>query len=118
MAQVTTIAGSTTGFGDGSSSSALFQNPTGIATDTGGNIFVADANNKIRRIDWITRMVTTVAGDGSVAETDGVGTASKFNYPFGLAIFNGEIWVATLGGGKVRHIGMMSSMVIYIKNAL
>ena len=61
------MAGSTQGFADGHAMSAMFDGPSDVASDAGGNIFVADYDNsRIRRIDWITRNVSTVAGGGMV----------------------------------------------------
>lgn len=56
LTQVTTLAGSTPGFADGPALSAKFSTLGELASDSGGNIFVADyKNNWIRRIDWLTR---------------------------------------------------------------
>ena len=106
---MTTLAGSATGgYIDGAALSSQFHWPTGLASDSGGNVFVADnLNNRIRRIDWLTRVVSTVAGSGVLAELDGVGTAARFNSPYGLAMLNGAIWVAdNYEPGTVRRIGM------------
>ena len=108
-AQVSTLAGSTQGFTDGTALSSMFYSPSGVAADAGGNMFVTDfSNNRIRRIDWSTRLVSTVAGNGVAAEVNGVGTAAQFSSPYGLAMLNGAIWVADWSGGTVRRIGMMS----------
>ena len=101
--QVTTLAG----FADGSSSYVIFSGPDGVATDAGGNIFVADGNNLIRRIDWTSRVVSTVAGNGVPDELNGVGNSAGFNQPVGITIKNGEIWVDDLAGDTIRRIGMM-----------
>ena len=65
---ITTIAGTgEPGFwGDwGPARHAQFNLPYGIAVDLLGNIYVADArNNRVRRIEVITGMVTTHAGIG------------------------------------------------------
>lgn len=114
--QVTTLAGSGTGGSlDGAALSSQFHWPTGLASDSGGNVFVADnLNNIIRRIDWLTRVVSTVAGSGILAELDGVGTTARFNSPYGLALLNGAIWVAdNYEPGTVRRIGMV--FVVHIQ---
>jgi hypothetical protein len=91
---VTTIAGlvGSAGSSDGVGSAARFNNPTGIAAGSDGNLYVADeGNNTIRRVspagaNW---MVFTVAGQaGNTGSADGIGNAVRFNGPFGIAVDN------------------------------
>ena len=66
---ITTIAGtgiSSFGGDGGPATSAAFNLPGGIAFDSTGALYVADmGNNRVRRIDALTGLITTVAGDGS-----------------------------------------------------
>jgi hypothetical protein len=65
---ITTIAGNgTQGYsGDGGiATSATMYSPTGIATDLSGNLFIADNNNVIRKVDT-KGIISTVAGNGKV----------------------------------------------------
>ena len=100
------MAGTTYGYTDGDALSAQFKYPRGLSTDEGGNVFIA-VNNRIRRIDWVTRIVSTVAGNAASTEADGVGVLAGFNDPFGLTMKNGSIFVTDWNGGTVRRIGMM-----------
>jgi sugar lactone lactonase YvrE len=51
--EVSTIAGSNTGYVDGNGSDAKFNYPAGLAIDGEGNLFVADAmNNRVRKISF------------------------------------------------------------------
>jgi trimeric autotransporter adhesin len=45
--------------------SARLNNPSGLAVDSAGNIFIADyVNNRIFRVDAKTKIITTAAGNG------------------------------------------------------
>ena len=106
---VSTIAGSPGNIGsaDGVTTNAQFAYPSGLATDTNGNIYVADTgNNTIRRIT-LAGVVTTIAGQANVVAgtNDGVGTNAQFNFPFGLAVdVSGRIFVADAGNDTIRMI--------------
>ena len=66
---ITTIAGTgTAGFsGDGGQATlATLNMPRGICTDGSDNLYIADeVNNRIRKIDAITGIINTIAGNGS-----------------------------------------------------
>lgn len=106
---VTTLAGTPLSYGstDGTGSAARFYSPTGIALDSGGNIFVADtANGTIRKITTPAGVVTTIAGQaGSPGARDGTGTAASFLYPVGIAAdASGNVFVADYGNNTIRLI--------------
>jgi streptogramin lyase len=70
------LAGGGGGFsGDGGpSTEAKLQQPHDIATDAAGNIFIADTNNnRVRRIDAVTGIITTIAGSGPTNGIEGYG---------------------------------------------
>ena len=109
VAVVTTLAG--TGKGgpgsvDGAGSAARFNQPTGVAVDASGNVYVADqANNTIRKITP-AGVVTTLAGTvGVIGSADGTGSAALFKYPDGVAIdASGNVYVADSYNYTVRKI--------------
>ena len=98
---VSTLAGSgVAAYSDGTGTFASFHAPLGVAVDTMGNIYVADyVNSRIRKISP-AGVVTTLAGSGAWAYTDGAGTLASFNRPVGIAIdatgnlYIGYLWSA------------------------
>jgi NHL repeat len=58
--------------GDGGpATAAQLANPAGLAVDSGGNLFISEyVNNRIRRVDAKTRIISTVAGNGLPHRTD------------------------------------------------
>jgi serine/threonine protein kinase, bacterial len=105
----TTLAGDgTAGYLDGSTGAlSQFSNPQDVAVDAAGNVYVADAdNNRIRKIDQTTGIVSTLAGNGTAASTNGsTGSASSFNYPVGLALdASGNLYVGEFSGRRVRKV--------------
>jgi sugar lactone lactonase YvrE len=103
---VTTVAGMRgfAGSADGLGSSARFYNPTAIATDSAGNVYVCDTGNATIRKITPERLVSTLAGSAGVfGNVDGTGSAAAFTAPFGLAIDNaGNLFVAD--DTKVREV--------------
>jgi sugar lactone lactonase YvrE len=95
--EVTTLAGSSAGYADGTGTAAQFDNPYGVAADGAGNLYVADsANHRIRKIVIATKEVTTLTGSGTTGGfADGTLTAAQFNSPYGVAMDSvGNLYVA------------------------
>jgi len=101
----TVLAGSGTGFADGPSAVAQFNNPRGIAVAGDGGIYVADADNhRIRRIAP-DGTVSTVAGSGTQGSADGPAAAAQFNFPLGVAVnAAGVVSIADSFVSRVRTI--------------
>jgi len=105
---VTTLAGSpgSKGSSDGTGSAARFNGPIGVAVDSSGNVYVADANNYTIRKIAPGGVVTTLAGSaGSAAFADGTGSAARFDNPCGIAVDStGNIYVSDAEDGTIRKI--------------
>lgn len=103
--RITTYAGSSAGFADGSITDAKFNDPGDMVFDHAGNMFVLDwYNNMIRKITP-GGVVSTFAGALSSGNTDGTGTAARFNTPSGLAIdANDNLYVVDHGNDRIRKI--------------
>lgn len=103
---VSTLAGSQmVGFSDATGRNAIFANPTGVAVDANGWVYVADTyNNMIRKISPLG-VVSTLAGRGPAGSADGPTATARFSEPFGVAVDeSGNIYVADTGNRKIRKI--------------
>jgi hypothetical protein len=105
---VTTLAGSvlTSGSVDGPATNALFSDPTGLALDFAGNIYVSDnADHTIRKLSP-AGMVSTLAGrPGQPGSADGVGTNASFNNPSGIVFApNGVLYLTDTGNNTIRAV--------------
>ena len=116
---VTAVAGGvTTGCQDGNGTAAEFDQPTGIAVDSAGNLYVADSqNNVIRKITSVggsNSVITWAGGEGTCNSlspatsgyVDGAATtAALFAQPTGVAVDSaGNVFVADLGNSAVREV--------------
>lgn len=98
--------GSNAGSVDGSGSNARFNNPSGLAADGAGNLYVADTNNHAVRKITGAGAVTTLAGlAGARGSSDGLGLSARFNGPTGIAADSaGTLYVADTGNATIRKI--------------
>ncbi|RWY52512.1 T9SS type B sorting domain-containing protein [Mucilaginibacter gilvus] len=106
---VSTVAGTgATGSADGIGSAATFNNPTGIALDKLGNIFVADRDNHVIRQINAAGVVSTLAGKAGVpGMVNSQGDFARFNFPTSIAVDkNGGLYVTDYGNNLVRHVGI------------
>ncbi len=108
---ITTVAGNgTSGFsGDGGpATSASLAGPDSAALDGAGNLFIADTSNqRVRKVDHATQVISTVAGNGTAGFSGDGGpatSASLFN-PFAVGMdATGNMWIADFGNNRVRKV--------------
>jgi trimeric autotransporter adhesin len=106
---ITTVAGNgTEGYsGDnGPAINAQLNSLRGVAVDTSGNIYVADAgNSRIRKIS--NGIITTIAGNGTAGYggDNGPAVGAQLNGPNGVAVdANGSVYVADTDNSRIRRI--------------
>jgi len=108
---------------------ARLYRPRGVAVDRSGNVYVADSGNqRIRRIEKKTQIITTVAGSGDpfgsipgvpggFSGDGGPATQAKLFEPYGLAVADdGVLYVADVANNRVRRIGTDGIIVTYAGN--
>jgi DNA-binding beta-propeller fold protein YncE len=118
---VSTLAGNgTAGSANGIGSAATFNTPYTVAvTPSGSVLYVADRlNNRIRRVTTATRLVATIAGNGTgstVIARRCVGSACTFANPVGIALLpSGMLVVVELLGHRVRLLNPATGLTVLL----
>src|SRR5678815_4090111 len=88
-----------------SGNAARFSHPAGVAVDSEGNVYVADAGSTIRKITT-AGVVMTIAGSAfRFGSLDGIGANARFSDPFGVAVNSaGDIYVADQDNHVIRKV--------------
>lgn len=111
---VSTLAGSTRGYADGTGSAAKFSNPGGIAIDLNDNIYVADRGNNVVRKITPAGVVSTFAGTFNTGgATDAAGAAARFDGLSGITFDGTYLYVAESQNGKIRKIDLNGNVSTY-----
>ncbi|MBB5118226.1 NHL repeat-containing protein [Streptomyces eurocidicus] len=107
---ITTIAGDgTAGYiSDGGPAVATrLYNPSSVAVDDAGNLYIADtSNHRIRKVTP-NGIITTVAGNGTAGYVSdgGPAIATPLNSPYGVAVDrSGNLYIADYGNHRIRKV--------------
>ena len=112
---ITTVAGGTDFVGDGLKGvQAALAWPFSTAFVRGGLLIVDRGNNRVRRYDWRSRVITTIAGTGD-QESSGDGgpaVAASLNRPTDALVDRaGNIFIAEFGGQRIRMIAAATGII-------
>jgi sugar lactone lactonase YvrE len=123
---ISTVAGNGTGGiagDDAAAVSAELNQPWGVTVDAGGNLFIADtANQRIRRVDAGTGIITTVAGSGAPSGLgDGKGTFSGdagkatlagLSLPYTVAFdASGNMYIPDSANNRIRMVDALTGII-------
>ena len=112
--------------GDGGpATSAALNNPSGVAVDSSGNLYIADTgNNRIRMVSASNGFITTIAGNGTLGYSGDYGpaTSAELNSPTDVAVnsagsvlltdYSGRIRVLTRAGSTCSYTGVPSALSV------
>jgi sugar lactone lactonase YvrE len=122
--QITTFAGGGTGcaghtyIGDScAATDAILSLPSGVAVDGAGNVLIADlGHNRIRRVDAVTGVITTVAGGkasnlGTIGD-GGLATDANLSFPQGVSLDGaGNVLIADTNHNRIRRVDATTNII-------
>jgi sugar lactone lactonase YvrE len=91
-----------------------------VAADGSGNFFIADSsNNVIRRVDAVTGIIATVAGNGTFCSSStsacgdgGLATSANLNFPQGVAVDStGNLFIADSQDYRIRRVDAATDII-------
>lgn len=82
---ISTYAGSTQGYAEGTGATAQFNRPYGIAYDGGGAVVITDQSNRRVRIVYSNQQTGLRAGSGNYGNINGTGAGASFGTLAGIA---------------------------------
>jgi DNA-binding beta-propeller fold protein YncE len=102
--------------GDGGpADQALLNFPTAIVVDRAGHLYIADTlNHRVRRVDVVTGVITTVAGLGKprYVGDGGLAVEAGLNEPAALALSDdGILYIADQSNNRVRAVDLATGMI-------
>lgn len=110
------LAGNGFGFADGTGTDAQFKWTYGLTKDSSGDLIVTTmSGHRVRKVT-AEGVVTTLAGDGTAASTNGTGTSAQFNKPSDVVVdSNGNMFISE-DGGVIRKISVNREAVAAVKS--
>ncbi len=121
---ITTVAGN--GFGAGAAKGGLsgdggpakaaeLYQPYGVVVDTAGTIFISDyGNQRVRKVDAATGIITTIAGNGTYGYSgnSGPATSATIANPEQLALdASGNLYIAEQGASVVTKVNLSTGVI-------
>jgi len=118
---INTIAGNgSKGYsGDDSlATKAVLNQPTDVCTDTAGNLYIADQyNNRVRKVDVKTGIITTVAGNGTAGYTGDSALAAFVGlyWPIAVAVdASNNLYISDCLNNRIRKVNLSTGYIVTI----
>jgi sugar lactone lactonase YvrE len=99
----------------GPATDARLNGPVGLAVDMHGNLYIGDLfNNRVRKVDAATGIITTVAGNGHAgsAGDGGLATEAQLNGSVALAVDSASnLFIADNNDNRVRRVDAITGTI-------
>lgn len=106
----------------GAATAASLDQPTALAVDVLGNLYVADGrSHRVRRVDAKTGLIATVVGNGvqGLGGDGGPATAASLDSPSGMAVdAAGNLYIADSHNQRVRRVDAGTQVITTVAVAL
>ena len=116
---ITTVAGNGTAGYNGDSiaaTSAELNNPSAVAVDSAGNLYIADQQGQRIRKVGTSGNITTVAGNGTAGYNgDNIAaTSAQLHLPYGVAVDSaGNLYIADYSNQRIRKVNVATSALAF-----
>jgi sugar lactone lactonase YvrE len=102
--------------GDGiPAAQAQLSRPEYAVFDPSGDLFIADSyNNRVRKVDHLTGLISTVAGTGErgYSGDGGLATSAKLHFPEGIALDrNGNLFISDTVNRLIRRVDARTGII-------
>jgi hypothetical protein len=114
---ITTIVGNGTAGNNGNGGAATaaeIGNPTSVAYDAAGNLYICDKTKNVVRKVNTSGIISTVVGNGTAGYNgDGIAaTSAELNAPNGIAVdAAGDIYIADTTNERIRYVSASTGLI-------
>jgi trimeric autotransporter adhesin len=112
---ITTVAGGGASKAEGVPATSASIQPDGIALDSTGTLYIGDrVLEAVRKVDPVTGLITTIAGNGTYGTSNGSGpaTTAALSTPDAIAFSpSGNIYIGDYADGAVHRLDPSNSIL-------
>lgn len=95
----------------GAAASATLKNPSGLAIYLNALYICDSGNNRVRKVDFSTNIITTVVGGGPHGDGQ-VATDASLNNPRSVLLdLSGNLFIIDEGGSKIRRVDAVTRII-------